>query len=123
MASTTIKIHEETKHALDSLREYKNESYDEVINKVVYIVKTSKTQPELSKEAILAIDKARERIKKGMYVNEADAKKRLGFWMHEIIFDDEAIEFLYPQLHDNLQPLIYSLISRLIFQNMNGGCL
>jgi len=32
---TTIKIHEDTKQELDTFREYRNESYDEVIRKVV----------------------------------------------------------------------------------------
>ena len=75
---TTIKIHEDTKLELDTFREYKNESYDEVIKKVVFIAKTSKTEPELSRETIEAIEKARERIKKGKFMTEAEARKRLG---------------------------------------------
>jgi|TARA_B100001971_G_C18009254_1_gene441501 2-phospho-L-lactate transferase/gluconeogenesis factor (CofD/UPF0052 family) len=78
MDATTIKIHENTKSQLDKFREYKNESYDEVIKKVVYIAKTSKTQPKLSNEAIEAIEKARQRIKKGQFLTETEAKKRLG---------------------------------------------
>lgn len=78
MKTTTIKIHGDTKSQLDMFREYKNESYDEVIKKVVYIAKNCKAKPELSKETIEAIEKARERIKKGRFLNEADAKKRLG---------------------------------------------
>lgn len=77
-ASTTIKIHEDTKLELDYFREYGNESYDEVIKKVVFIAKTCKTEPELSRETIQAIEKARERIKKGKFLTEAEAKKRLG---------------------------------------------
>lgn len=78
MDATTIKIHEDTKNELDQFREYKNESYDEVIKKVVYIAKICKKRPELSKEAIEAIEKARERIKKGKFLTENEAKKRLG---------------------------------------------
>lgn len=78
MNATTIKIHEDTKHQLDQFREYGNESYDEVIKKVVYIAKTCEKEPELSKETIKAIEKARERIKKGKFLSEAEAKKRLG---------------------------------------------
>lgn len=36
------------------------------------------TEPELSKEAIIAIEKARERIRKGRFLTEIEAKKRLG---------------------------------------------
>ena len=79
MDATTIKIHESTKAELDLFREYKNESYDEVIKKVVYIAKASKKEPELSAETITAIEKARERLKKGKFLTEAEARKRLGF--------------------------------------------
>ncbi len=78
MNATTIKLQQVTKSQLDTFREYKNESYDEVINKLVYIVKNVKKKPELSKETILAIEKARERIKKGHFVTEEEAIKILG---------------------------------------------
>lgn len=78
MVTTTIKLHSETKSKLDKFREYKNESYDEVINKLVYIAKNIKIKPELSKETIIAIEKARQRIKKGSFVTEEEAIKRLG---------------------------------------------
>jgi len=70
MSATTIKIHPKTKSELDYFREYKNESYDEVIKKVVYIAKTCKKQPELSQETLKDIEKARKRIKKGEYYTE-----------------------------------------------------
>ena len=78
MEATTIKVHPKTKAELDKLREYKNESYDEVIQKVIYVAKTSKTRPELSRETIMAIEKARERIKQGKFLTQSEAKKRLG---------------------------------------------
>ena len=78
MDSTTIKVHEDTKLGLDRFREYGNESYDEVIKKMIYIVKACKKNPELSQETVMAIEKARERIKKGKFLTEEEAKKRLG---------------------------------------------
>lgn len=78
MQATTIKIHQNTKSQLDRFREYKNESYDELIKKMVYIVKIGKRNPELSAETINAIEKARDRIKRGRFLTEAEAKKRLG---------------------------------------------
>ena len=78
MTATTIKLHHDTKLGLDHFREYKNESYDEVIKKVLYIANNIKDQPELSKETILAIESARKRIRQGNFVTEAEAKKRLG---------------------------------------------
>jgi hypothetical protein len=78
MSDTTIRINEETKLDLDTFREYKNESYDEVIKKVLYIVRKARTEPKLSKEAIIQIEKARERIKNGNFVTAEEAKRRLG---------------------------------------------
>ncbi|MFH1133491.1 MAG: hypothetical protein V1735_03295 [Nanoarchaeota archaeon] len=79
MGTTTIKIQEETKMGLDQFRECKNESYDEVIQKMVYIAKNVKEQPKLSRETVIAIERARERIRQGNFITEAEAKKRLGF--------------------------------------------
>ena len=77
MSATTIKIHKETKAEIDQFREYKNESYDEILKKLIYIVKNLKKEPELSKETIEAIEAARERIKRGHFVTEEEARKRL----------------------------------------------
>ena len=76
--ATTIKVREDTKEELDRFRECSSESYDEVIRKVIFVAKTSKTQPKLSRETIKAIEKARERMKKGKFLTEDEAKKRLG---------------------------------------------
>ena len=78
MEVTTIKVNQATKSELDKFREYKNESYEEVIQKILFIAKNAATEPELSREAIEAIEKARERIRKGNFLTEAEAKKRLG---------------------------------------------
>ena len=79
MDTKTIKLHGKTKRQLDKFREYKNESYDEVINKMIFIANKAKTNPELSRETVIAIDNARKRIKAGNFVTEEEAKKRLGF--------------------------------------------
>jgi predicted transcriptional regulator len=79
MTTTTIKIYNDTKLQLDGFREYKNESYDEVIRKVIFVAKNLKKEPELSKETIASIEKARDRMRKGKFVTETDARKRLGF--------------------------------------------
>ena len=78
MTTTTIKIQTDTKLQIDQFRENKNESYDEVIRKLIYIVKNLKKDPELSKETIKAIEEARERYKKGQFVTLEEAKRRLG---------------------------------------------
>jgi hypothetical protein len=78
MTATTIKLYQDTKSELDQFREYKNESYDELLKKVLFIIKTSKTNPKLSKETVKAIEKARERMKAGKFLSENEARKRLG---------------------------------------------
>ncbi len=79
MSTTTIKIQNDTKSQIDQFREYKNESYDEVIKKLIYIVKNLKKEPELSKETIKAIEAARERIKKGKFVTRMLQNNVWGF--------------------------------------------
>lgn len=78
METTTIKLQKTTKMELDLFKEYLNETYDEVIRKLVFIVKNHKKSPELSNETIEAIEKSRERMKKGKFLTEAEARKKLG---------------------------------------------
>ena len=77
---TTIKLENETKSKLDEFRQYKNESYDEVVRKLIVIVKTCEKEPKLSQKTIQEIKEARERIKKGKFYTEEEAKKILGLW-------------------------------------------
>ena len=79
MESTTIKVGLDTKHQLDQFKEYKRETYDELIRKILYIVEKAKTEPALSQETIMAIENARKRIREENLVTEEEAKKRLGF--------------------------------------------
>ncbi len=75
---TTIRLDKETKQSLDSFKQYKNESYNELIRKLIYIAKMCEKDPKLSKKTILEIKEARERVKNGDFYTEAEAKKILG---------------------------------------------
>jgi len=75
---TTIKLQDKTKSELDSFRQYKNESYDELVRKIIYLVKMCRKNPKLSQQTIKDIEEAREQIKKGEFYTEAEAKKILG---------------------------------------------
>lgn len=75
---TTIRLNKVTKKELDNFKQYKNESYNELIRKLIYIAKTCEDKPKLSQKAIQEIKEARERIKKGKFYTEAEAKKILG---------------------------------------------
>lgn len=78
MATTTIKVHDWTKSELDNFKEYKNESYDEVLGKIILIAKTAKSNPKLSQKTVKEIEKARKRISAGKFFTETQAKKSLG---------------------------------------------
>lgn len=75
---STIRLNEETKTELNGFRQYKNESYNELIRKLIYIVKMCEKQPKLSQKTIQEIKDARKRIKKAEFYTEVEAKKILG---------------------------------------------
>ncbi|MSS74396.1 hypothetical protein EXS72_02020 [Candidatus Pacearchaeota archaeon] len=57
---TTIKIDKETKARLDKLKVHKKESYDEIIQKILYVLNLCKASPEEAKSRLLAIDQAKK---------------------------------------------------------------
>ncbi|MFH1431021.1 MAG: hypothetical protein ABIG37_00950 [Nanoarchaeota archaeon] len=75
---TTIRLNINTKEELDKFKQYKNESYNELIRKLIYIAVKCENEPKLSQKTIKEIKEARERIKKGELYTEAEAKKILG---------------------------------------------
>ena len=78
MQQTTIKLNTTTKAELDKFKQYENESYDELVRKLVRIVWMCKKQPSLSQKTIMDIEEARAQIKKGEFYTEEEAKKILG---------------------------------------------
>lgn len=79
MATTTIKIRMDTKGILDGYRESMNETYDEIIKKMLFVVKTSKDEPKLSKETMEEIEQSRQRYLKGQFLTAEEVRKRLGY--------------------------------------------
>jgi len=75
---TTIRIKPITKIELDGFRQYKNESYDELLKKLIFLAKTCEKEPKLSQKTIKEIKEARERIKKGEYYSQEEVEKRFG---------------------------------------------
>lgn len=74
---TTIRLNRETKFKLDKFRQYKNESYNELINKLMFIANMCEKEPKLSQRTIKEIKEAREKIKRGEFYTEEEAKKIL----------------------------------------------
>ena len=75
---TTIRLNKETKFELDNFRQYKNESYNELIRKLIFVAKMCEKEPKLSQKTIQEIKEAREKIKRGEFYTEEEAKKILG---------------------------------------------
>ena len=75
---TTIRVNPKTKEELDQFRQYKNESYDELVRKLIYLARLCEKEPKLSQKTLVEIKEAREKVKKGEFYTEAEAKKILG---------------------------------------------
>ena len=74
---TTIRLNQTTKAELDAFKQYKSETYDELVRKLIYLAKMCEKEPRLSQKTILEIKEARERIKKGEFYTEEETKKIL----------------------------------------------
>ena len=59
---TTIKLLEETKFRIEKLREYKRESYDDILRKILYILNTIKDEPENARRILEKISNLRQRM-------------------------------------------------------------
>lgn len=56
---TTIKLDKETKNRLDKLKVHHKESYDEILQKILYILNLCKSGSNEARARLLAIDKAK----------------------------------------------------------------
>lgn len=73
--ATTIQVTEETKDALERMKLFPRETYEEVICRLIEI---SKEEEELSTETIKNIEKALEDVKSGRLYSTEEVKKELG---------------------------------------------
>ena len=55
--NTTIKLSRKTKERLDNLREYRAESYEEILKKMLYILNLIRKSPEFANKTLAIIDK------------------------------------------------------------------
>ena len=75
---TTIRLNQTTKQQLNEFKQYKSESYDELVRKLIHLAKICEKDPRLSQKSMLEIKQARENIKRGEFYTEEEAKKILG---------------------------------------------
>jgi predicted transcriptional regulator len=59
--NTTIKLNKETKKRLDNLKEYKRETYDEILQKMLSILNLCMANPARAKARLMAIERQRRR--------------------------------------------------------------
>ncbi len=59
---STIKLSTETKERLSKLKEHERETFDEVLNKILYILNVCKKEPEKAQKILENIDKRIRRI-------------------------------------------------------------
>lgn len=58
---TTIKLAQETKQRLEKLREHPRETFDDILRKTLWILNTTKTDPEKAKTSLTKIEELRKR--------------------------------------------------------------
>jgi len=63
MSITTIKLEEETKQRLEKLREFKKESYDEILKKILSVLNIVRVDPERARAILSRVEETKEMIK------------------------------------------------------------
>lgn len=61
MTITTIKLSKFTKERLDKLKEYKRETYEEILQKMLGILTVCRTNPERARANLIALERKKRR--------------------------------------------------------------
>lgn len=76
---TSIQVNKSTLNKLKNFKDYKRETYDELLNKLMKIIEfISKREPELKEEVINEIEEARKEIKEGKGISTKQLIRELG---------------------------------------------
>lgn len=75
---TTIQISKTTREKLEKYKEYRRETYDEAINKLIQVREMVEHEPELKLEIIEELDAAERQLKRGMGISTKELAKKLG---------------------------------------------
>lgn len=71
--TTTIQVKQSTKEALEKMKIYKRETYNEVLERLLEEIQ------EINEETKKEIELARKAVEEGRYVTHEDLKKEMGF--------------------------------------------
>jgi len=77
MKITTLKLSEDTKSRIERLREYKKESYDEILQKTMDIISLCKVNPMRAQSRLKALQIKQMRKNKQIIVNEKLRQKEI----------------------------------------------
>ena len=67
---TTIKLNRSTKDRLDGLKEYRRESYEELIEKILEILNICKMNPLKARSKLIKIDRQHKEVARRFRVEE-----------------------------------------------------
>ena len=67
---TTIKLTKETKKRLDHLKEYKRETYDEILQKMLEILNLCRASPERARASLISVDRKKRRQNKQLRIQK-----------------------------------------------------
>ncbi|MCK4650437.1 hypothetical protein KAT36_04375 [Candidatus Pacearchaeota archaeon] len=72
---TTIKLLEETKLRLEKLREYKRESYDDILRKILYVLNIARDDPDKARRILERVSDLRQRMLEEKKQQKEDLEK------------------------------------------------
>lgn len=76
MTITTIKLYKETKERIDKLKDSSGESYDDLLKKILYILNSTRENPEKGKKILEQIELRRELMLKQQEEQEKEKKRK-----------------------------------------------
>jgi len=75
---TSIQLNKKTLNKLKEFKDYRRETYDEILNKLMKIIEALEKKPMLKKEIIEEVEEARKELREGKGISTAQLIKELG---------------------------------------------
>lgn len=75
---TTIQITKKTKDRLEKIKSYRRETYDELVNKLIWVLEIVESEPELKAEVIEEMNLAQKELDQGKGFSTQEVAKKLG---------------------------------------------
>lgn len=75
---TSIQIHQATRQELAKLKEYRRESYDEIIERLIAVFRKISSEGELSAQTLEDVETARRQVRSGKGLTTRQLLQSLG---------------------------------------------